>query len=96
MDRRISLRQAVEMVIVGNVLQWLPVEGGLRQGPPVSPILLVIHTAGRILSVEDRVQGVEGHSFVDELVWAATGNDLNQVVLTLKARAVERIERASR
>jgi len=30
--------------------------------------------------VEERVQGVEGLSFVDDLGWVATGRDVNQLV----------------
>jgi len=59
--------RTVEMVIEGNVLQSHPVEAGVPQGSPVSPILFAIHTAWLIKWVEERVQGVEGLFFVDDL-----------------------------
>jgi hypothetical protein len=40
--------RTVEMVIEGNVLQRHPVEAGIPQGSPVSPILCAIYTAGLI------------------------------------------------
>jgi hypothetical protein len=40
--------RTVEMVIEGNVRQSHPVEAGVPQGSPVSPILFAIHTAGLI------------------------------------------------
>jgi len=38
--------RTVEMLIQGNVLQGHPVEAGIPQGSPVSPILFAIHLAG--------------------------------------------------
>jgi hypothetical protein len=66
----------VEMVIKGNVLQSYPVEAGVPQGSPVSPILFAIHTAGLIKWVEERVQD-EGISFFVDLGWIAIGKDAN-------------------
>ena len=88
-------KRTVEMVIEGNVLQSHPVEAGVPQGSPVSPILLAIHTAGLKQWVEERVQA-EGLSFVDDLGWVATGKDVNQVVQKLEAGAAESMEWASR
>ena len=45
--------------------------------------------------VEERVQGVEGLSFVDDLGWVATGRDVNQLVKKLEAYAAESIQWAS-
>jgi len=83
------------MVIEGNVLQSHPVEAGVLQGSPVSPILFAIHTAGLVKWVEERVQA-KGLSFVDDLGWVATGKDVNQVVEKLETCAAESIEWASR
>jgi len=47
-------------------------EAGVPQCPPVLSILFAIHTAGLIQSVEERVQGVEGLSFIDDLGWVGT------------------------
>jgi len=87
--------RTVEMVIKGNVLQSHPVEAGVPQGSPVSPILFAIHAAGLIKWVEERVQA-EGLSSVDDLGWVATGKDVNQAVKKLEACAAESIEWASR
>jgi len=88
--------RTVEMVIEGNVLQSRPVEASVPQGSPVSPILFAIHTAELIKWVVERVQGVKGLSFVDDLGWVATGNDVNQLVWTLEACAAQSIESARR
>jgi len=74
---------------------WGIVEAGVPQGSPVSPILFAIHTAGLIKWVEEGVQA-EGLSFVDDLGWVATGNDVNQVDEKLEACTAESIEWASR
>jgi len=87
--------RTVEMVIEGNVLQSHPMEAGVPQGSPVSPILFAIHSAGLIKWVEERVQA-EGLSFVEDLGWIATRNDVNQVVRKIEACAVDSIEWASR
>jgi hypothetical protein len=83
------------MVIEGNVLQSHPVEAGVPQGSPVLPIVFAIHTTGLINWVEERVQA-EGLSFVDDLGWIATGNDVTLVVRKLEACPAETIEWASR
>jgi hypothetical protein len=43
----------VEMVIEGNVLQSHPVEAGIPQGSPVSPIVFATYTAGLVKWVEE-------------------------------------------
>jgi hypothetical protein len=81
----------VEIVIEGNVLQSHPVEAGVPQCSPVSPIIFAIHTAWLINWVEERVQA-EGLSFVDGLGWISTRKDVNQAVRKLEACAAETIE----
>jgi hypothetical protein len=71
------------------------VEAGVPQGSPVSPNLFAIDTAGLIQCGEGIVQA-EGLSVIDDLGWVAIGNDVNQVVESLEACAVESIEWASR
>ena len=88
--------RTVEMVIEGEVLHSHSVDAGVPQGSPVSPILFAIHTTGLTKWVEERVHGVEGLSFVDDLGWVATGKDENQVVRKLEACAAQSIEWASR
>ena len=57
--------RTAEMVIEGNVMERHPVEEGIPQGSPVSPILFAIYTSGLRLSGEERVAGIDGLSFVN-------------------------------
>jgi hypothetical protein len=75
--------RTVEMVIEGNAMERHPVEAGVPQGSPVSPILFAIYTSGQIKLVEEYVSEAEGLSFVDDLGWVATGSDVNRVVSIL-------------
>jgi len=70
----------VDMVIDRNVLERHPVEAVLPQGSPVSLILFAIFMSGFIKSIEERVSAVEGLSFVDDVRWVATGNNVTQVM----------------
>jgi hypothetical protein len=79
--------RTVEMVIEGNVMQRQPVEAGIPQGSPASPILFAIYTLGRMKWVEERVSGVEGLTFVDDVGWVATGGVVNEVIMKLDACA---------
>jgi len=83
------------MIIEGNAMERHPVEAGVPQGSPVSPILFVIYTSGLIKWVEEYVS-TEGLSFVDDLGWVATGSDVNQVVTILERCAAKSMEWASR
>ena len=74
----------VEMVIEGNVMERHPVEAGIPQGSPVSPILIAICTSGLMKWVEERFSGAEGLSSVDDVGWVATANDINEVVRNTK------------
>jgi hypothetical protein len=64
---RFLTQRTVEMVIKGSVIERHPVEPGIPQGSPVSPILFAIYTSGLIQWVEDRVSRAKGLSFVDEV-----------------------------
>jgi hypothetical protein len=46
--------------------------------------------------VEERVSGIEGLSFVDDVGWVATGSDVSQVVRKLESCARESIDWAER
>jgi hypothetical protein len=84
------------MVIDGNASERHPVEAGVRQGSPVSPILIAICTSALIKWVEEYVSEAEGLSFVDDLGWVASGSDVNHVVSILERCAAKSIEWASR
>jgi len=59
--------RTVEMMIEGNAMGRHPVEAGVPQGSPVSPILFAIYTSGLFKWVEEYVSEAEGLSFVDDL-----------------------------
>jgi len=89
------LERTVEMIIEGNAMDRHPVEAGVGQGSPVSPILFAIYTSGLIKWVEEDVSEVEGLSLVDDVGWVATGSDVNHVVSILERCAPNSIEWAS-
>jgi len=86
--------RTVEMIIKGNAMMRHPVEAGVPQGSPGSPIVFAIYTSGLIKWVEEYVSA-EGLSFVDDLGWVATGSNVNQVVTKLEECAAKSIEWAS-
>jgi len=69
-----------------------PVEAGVPQGSPVSPILFTIYMSGLIKLVEERVPIAKVLSCVDHVGLVVTGNDINQVVRKLKAWATVSID----
>jgi hypothetical protein len=73
-----------------------PVEAGVPQGSPVSPILFAIYTSGLIKWVEEYVSEAEGLSVVDDLGWVVTGSNVNHVVSILERCAAKSIVWASR
>jgi len=74
----------VEMIIEGNANERHPVEAGVPQGSPVSPIIFALYTTGHIKWVEEYISEAEGLYCVDDLSSLATGNDVNQVVTVLE------------
>jgi len=85
----------VEMIIEGNTMTRHPVEAGVLQGSPTSPILFAIYTSRLIKWVEEYV-AAEGLLFVHDLGWVATGSNVNQVVTKLEECSAKSIEWASR
>jgi len=69
-----------------------PVEAGVPQGSPGSPILFAINTSGLIKWVEVYVSEADGLSFVDDLSWVGTGSDVNHVVSILERCTAKSIE----
>jgi hypothetical protein len=61
MDRK------VQLVIDGHQGLEQPINSGLPQGSPVSPILFIIYVWGVFQAIEDRVPGVKPLSFADDI-----------------------------
>jgi len=86
----------VQMIIEGNAIERHPVEAGVPQGSPVSPILCAMYTSGLMKWVEEYVSAASELSFVDGLSWLATANDVNKVVTILERSAAKSIKWVSR
>jgi len=76
--------RTVEIRIEGNATERDPLEVGVPQRSPLSPILFAIYTSGLIKWVEEYIAEAEGLSFVDYLGWVATGGDVSHVVSILE------------
>ena len=83
------------MIIEGNAMERHPVEAGVPQGSPVSPILFAIYTSGMIKWVQEYASA-EGLCFMDDLGCVPTGSHVNQVVTILERWAGKSIAWASR
>jgi len=86
----------VQIIIKGNCKKRHPVEAGVPQGSPVSPILFVIYTSGLIKWVEEYVSEADRLFVVDDLGRVATGCNVNHIILILERCAPKRIEWTSR
>jgi len=89
-------QRTVEMIIKGNTMERHPVEAGVPQGSPVSPILFAISHSGQIQWVKEYVPEAEGLSIVDDLCWVPTGSDVNHVVSIPEICSAKSIEGARR
>jgi len=76
--------RTVEMVIEGNATETQPVEAGVPQDSPVSPILFKIYTSGLIKWVEQYVSEAEGLSVVGDLGLVMPGRNVKNVVSILE------------
>jgi hypothetical protein len=93
---RFLSERTVQMIIDSNAIETHPVEAGVQQGSPVSPILFAIYTSGLIKWVEEYVLEAKGLFFEDDFGWVATGSDVNHVVSILERCAAKSIEWESR
>jgi len=86
----------VAILVEGNVLQTHSVDPGVPLGSPVTPILFPIYTTVLTKWVEERLQGDEGLSIMDNMGWMAIKKDVNLMVEKLEHCAAERMEWACR
>jgi hypothetical protein len=68
----------------GSLGHEIPVETGLPQGSPVSPILFNIYMADLAKSVEQEFGEAYSLSFVDDITWIVRGDGINEVTSNLE------------
>jgi hypothetical protein len=86
----------VEMIIVDNTMERHPVEAGVPQGSPVSPIHVTIYTPGLIKWVKEYVSEAKGLSFEDDPGGVVAETDGNFVFSILERCAARSSKVASR
>jgi hypothetical protein len=59
--------RTVQLVIDGHQGPEQPINSGLPQGSPVSPILFIIYVWGVFQAIKDRILGVKALSFADNI-----------------------------
>jgi len=80
------------MAIEGNVVESRQVAAGIPQRSLVTLILFTIYTSGFLNWVEERVCGIEGLIFVENVGLMATGSDVSQVGRKLESCPSEIID----
>jgi len=79
------------MVIKGNIIERCPEEARIPQGSLESLFFCAMCTSGLMRWLLERVSGIEGLSFVDDVGWMVTGGKVGQVVKKLESCARESI-----
>jgi len=83
MQDSLLCEETLEIIIRGNAMTRYSVEAQVPSGSPVSTILFVIYTSGLFQWVEENLS-TERLPFVDDLGWAATEININQVITKLE------------
>lgn len=74
----------VQLVIDGHQGLEHPINSGVPQGSPVSPILFVIYISGVFQAIETAVPGVRALSFADDIGLIALGSSVDLVCRQLQ------------
>lgn len=69
-----------------------PINSGVPQGSPVSPILFIIYLSGVFNAIERRVNGIQCLSFADDIGLLASGYSVREVCNKLQEAAKVAIE----
>ncbi|QKX53974.1 uncharacterized protein TRUGW13939_01054 [Talaromyces rugulosus] len=85
-NRRVSL------VIDGYKAPEQPIDSGLPQGSPVSPILFLIYIRGVFQAMEQQVPGIKALSYADDIGLVAQGSSVSEICRQLEAAAKAAIE----
>jgi len=96
MDGELSLGGNGGDEMENNAMERNPVDAGVLQGLPLSPILLAMHNSGLIEWVEEYVSEAEELFFINNFSWVASGRDVNHIVTILGRCAAKSIDWASR
>jgi retron-type reverse transcriptase len=71
--------RTVQITVDGYDGEVSPVNTGIPQESPVSPILFAIYLSSLFPHIENRVEGVEGISFADDVGWWVSGKDIGEI-----------------
>jgi ribonuclease HI len=82
----------VQLVIDGHGGPEQPINSGLPQGSPVSPILFIIYVRGVFQAIEDRVPGVRPLSFADDIGLLSQASSVDEVCQKLQLAGEVAIE----
>lgn len=90
-DSFLSNRRAL-LVIDGHAGDETPINSGLPQGSPVSPVLFVLYIRLLAAAIEAAVPGVRGISFVDDQGLITAASSVKEACKTLQQAAKVAIE----
>jgi hypothetical protein len=88
--------RTMSITMDGEEGEVMPVNTGLPQGSPISPVLFLLYIADLGKEVENTNPKTVGLSFVDDVTWIETGKTANEVTAKLQQRAQDTLLWAKR
>ena len=82
----------VQLQIDNTLCPAHPINSGVPQGSPVSPILFIIYLSGVFDMIERSVKGIQSLSFADDIALLASGHSVKEVCDKLQEAAKVAIE----